>query len=98
VQVGELVFEQQMHMVVARDVARPAGAGADRPQRFLHRCEDRRVLPHAEIIIGAPDRHLGADPVIEGAREVAAAPLEIGEDAVPPLGAQPIQALFENPS
>jgi hypothetical protein len=33
--------------------------------------------------------------VIEGAREAAAAPLEIGKHAIPPLGVQLIQALFE---
>jgi len=33
--------------------------------------------------------------MIKGARKPAAAPLEIGEDAVPPLGAQRLQALFE---
>jgi len=33
--------------------------------------------------------------VIEGAREAAAAPLEIGEDAIPPLAAQRTEALFK---
>ena len=31
----------------------------------------------------------------EGAREAAAAPLEIGEDAIPSLGVQCVEALFE---
>ena len=95
VQIGELALEQQMHMAVAGDVARAAGAGADRPQRLLHRRQHRRMLPHAEIVVRAPHRDLGADPVIEGARKAAAAPLEIGEHAVPPLGAQRVEALFE---
>ena len=60
-----------------------------------HRRQHRRVLAHAEIVVRAPDGDLGADPVIEGARKAAAAPLEIGEDAVAPLGAQRVEALFE---
>jgi hypothetical protein len=39
--------------------------------------------------------HLGADAVVIGAWKTAAAPLEIGEGAVPPLGAQRIEPLFE---
>ena len=43
-----------------------------------------------------------ADPVVNGARKTAAAPFEIGKDAVPTLGAQLRQALLEeafvNPS
>ena|SRR6516164_2138614 len=47
-----------------------------------------RQLPHAEIVVRAPHRHLGADPMVEGARKPPAAPLEIGEDAISSLGAQ----------
>ena len=72
----------------------PAPAPTAR-KRLLHRRQHGRVLAHAEIVVRAPHRDLGADPVVEGAREAAAAPLEIGEDAVPPLGAQRIEALFE---
>jgi hypothetical protein len=68
---------------------------ADRPQRLLHCRQHRRVLTHDEIIVRAPHGDLGADPVIEGARKAAAAPLEIGEDAIPPLGAQRAEALSE---
>src|SRR5215469_88879 len=81
-----------MHVAVAGDVAGAAGAGADREQRLLHRRQHRRVLAHAEIVVRAPHRHLGADPVIIGTREAAAAPLEIGKHTVPPLAAQHIKA------
>jgi hypothetical protein len=40
------------------------------------------MLAHAEIVVRAPDRDLGTDAVVEGARKPAAAPLEIGKDAV----------------
>jgi len=43
-------------------------------------------IRHGEIVVRAPDGDLGADAVIEGARETAAAPFEVGEDG--PLGAQ----------
>jgi len=54
------------------------------------------VLPHAEIVVRAPHRNLGADAVVIGAREPAAAPLQIGEHPVPPLGAQRIETLSED--
>jgi|SRR6516165_5026690 len=82
-------------MAVAGDIARAAGAGADRPQCLCHRREHRRMLPHAEIVVRAPHGDLGADAVIEGARKPAAAPLEIGEDTVPPFGAQRREPLLE---
>jgi hypothetical protein len=40
---------------------------------------------------------LGADAIFVGARKTAAAPLEIGEDATPPLAAQRFEALLEKP-
>src|SRR5438132_7663236 len=82
-------------MIVARDVAGSAGPRTHFPQRLFHRRQHRRMLPHAEIIVRAPDGNLGPDPMIESAREAAATPLEIGKDAVAPLGAQRIEALTE---
>jgi hypothetical protein len=35
--------------------------------------------------------------VVEGARKAAASSLEIGKDAVPPLGVQDTEALSEEP-
>jgi hypothetical protein len=55
-QVGKLALEQQVNMAGAGDIARAAGAAADCPQCFFHCREDRRVLPHAEIIVRAPDQ------------------------------------------
>ena len=84
-----------MHMAVARDIAAAVGAGADRAQCLLDRRQHRRVLPHAEIIVRAPHRDLGADAVIISGRKPAAAPLEIGKHPIAPLGAQPVEALLE---
>jgi hypothetical protein len=76
VQIGDLVLEQEMEMIIAGDVA--GDAGAHRAQRLRHRHQHRRVLAHAEIVVRAPDGDLGADAVMEGSREISAAPLEIG--------------------
>src|SRR6202022_5145334 len=84
-----------MEMIVARDITGSAGARTHSPQRLFHCREHRRMLAHAEIVVRAPDGDLGADAVIEGAREAAAAPLEIGKDAIPPLGVQRTEAVFE---
>ncbi len=91
-QIGEFALEQHMQMAVPRDVAGAAGSGAERAQRLVHRGEHGRMLAHAEIIVRAPDRHLGADPVIEGAGKTTTAPLEIGEDSVAPLAAKRVEA------
>ena len=53
------------------------------------------MLPHAKVIVRAPDGDLGTDAVIKGARKAAAAPLEIGKDAIASLGAQHVEALCE---
>ena len=82
-------------MVVARNIARAACAGANRTQRLLDRRQHRRVLPHPEIIVRAPHRHLGADAVTIGARKPSAAPLEISEYAITPLGVQRTETLSE---
>jgi len=50
---------------------------------------------YAEIVVLAPHRDFGADAAVVSARKAAAAPLDVGEDAVAALGAQGIQALFE---
>src|ERR1700730_7874013 len=84
-----------MKMTVAGDVAGSAGACTYCPQGLFHRCQDGGMLPHAEIVVRAPHGDLGADAVIKGAREAAAAPLEIGKDPVAPFGAQRVEALTE---
>jgi hypothetical protein len=43
-----------MHMTVARDVAGAAAAGAGRSQCLLHRRQHCWVLPHTEVVVGAP--------------------------------------------
>jgi hypothetical protein len=101
VQVGELALQQEMDMVVPRDIACAAGAGANRAQGLLHRRKDRPVLPHAEIVVRAPDGDFGTDAVIEGPRKAAATPLEIGKEAIasfaPQLTELPLEKRPRNP-
>ena len=84
VQVGKLALEQHVVVVGAGDVAGAAGAGAAAVERLMHGGEHRRVLAHAEIVVGAPDRHvaLAAIGVADGAREIALLALQLGKDAI----------------
>ena len=59
VQVGELALEQHVVVGGAGDVAGAAGAGAAAVDRLVHGREHRRVLPHAEVVVRAPDGDLG---------------------------------------
>ena len=65
---------------------------------FDHRGHDLRALPHAEVVIGAPDRDLGDHPVGPaplGDREAARNALDVGENTVAPLIVQAIEGLAE---
>src|SRR5208282_1102171 len=70
-----------------------AGAGAH-PRRGLdHGADDLGMLAHAEIVVRAPDhdvlRTIRCMP--DRVREAAGDALEIGKDAIAPLGVQPRQ-------
>jgi len=93
---GELALELDMMAIGARDVTRAAGAGAARGYRLVHRHDDIGVLPHAEIIVGAPDGDLAAIGVVECLGESPGAALEIGEDAIAALGLQRVDSGLEN--
>ena len=58
VKVSKLTFQE--HVVMARpgNVARPARAGSDPIDSVMHCCEHRRMLAHAQVIVGAPDGNL----------------------------------------
>src|ERR1700674_652403 len=64
------------------NVARAACAGSDPMEGLMHGCEHRRMLAHAEIIVGAPDGHPILQAMIKGLREVTGAPLEVGKDPI----------------
>ena len=97
VQVGELAFEFDQRMIVAGDVARAACAGAHPGRGLDHRADHLRVLPHAEVIVRAPDhdvlRALRRMP--DRVRETARDPLKVGKYPIPALVPQPAERIGE---
>jgi hypothetical protein len=87
VQIGKLGLELDMIVGSAGDVAGAAGAGADGLDRLMHGFAHRRMLAHAEIVVGAPHRHVVAANLSEviGGGIGSAAALQIGEDPVAAL-------------
>src|SRR3546814_1421341 len=53
-QVGKFRFQIDVVMCVATDIARAARSRPDIVQRLFHGFHDRGMLPHGEIIVGAP--------------------------------------------
>ena len=97
VEIGELSLELDQWMIGAGDVARAASPGAEPGGGFDHGAHDLRVLPHAEIVVGAPDDDLfrSLRRVPNGVRKAASHPLEVGEDAVAPLDMQTRESVGE---
>ena len=97
VEIGEFRFEVHDGVAVAGDVAGAAGAGAEAPGGFHHGAGHVPVLAHAEIVVGAPDRD-GPGPrgaVPDRIGKPAGQSLDIGEDAVAPLGLKTIEGRRE---
>src|SRR6266404_6501333 len=65
VEIGKLILLEHVVMAGPRNVARPARAGSDPIESLMHRCEDCRMLAHAQIIVGAPDGNLILYAMIE---------------------------------
>ena len=90
-EIGQLLLEEDVGVRGAGDVARAARARSDALEGLGHGLQHDGMLAHAEVVVGAPDRHVdravGAVP--GGAGEVPAVALDIGEDAVAAFRAQP---------
>src|SRR3546814_12354288 len=87
-QVGESSLQQSKLMRRAGDIPGPAGTGAAVPDCFLHCHQHSWMLPHAEIVIGAPDRHVRAETMFQCTWERADAALQLSEHSVPPFRLQ----------
>ncbi len=96
-QVGELALEKHVIVVGTGDVAGAAGTGATVVDRLLHGIDHELVLPHAEIVVGAPDGDfLGAVFGVAGrARKIAALAFQISEDAVAAFLVKPRELILE---
>src|SRR5438309_9424610 len=77
----------------AGDVAGSAGAGTDTGGGFHHGADHFRVLPHPEIVVGAPDHDVARAlrGVPHRVREATGDALEIGENPVAPLVMQAVE-------
>ena len=97
VQLGEFGLELDVIMGGAGNVAGAARARADLLDRLMHGGAHGRVLAHAEIVVGAPHRHVADAFVREmiGRGIGPAAALEVGENPVAAFGVQRLKMLAE---
>ena len=97
-QVRKLLLQQHVVVVGAGDIAGAAGAGAAAVQRLVHGLDHARVLPHAQVVVGAPhgDRRLAALAVVRRLREVAGVAFQVREHPVVALPTQPVELLAED--
>src|SRR5690606_23976681 len=92
VEVGQLSLEEDVIVIGSGNIAGAPGPRAATPQRLGHRFDHRRVLAHPEIVVAAPDDDLlrakpgGLRWPVQRLWEGTCAALEIGKDAIPPLG------------
>lgn len=66
VQIRQLLFEEHVVVVGAPDVAGTAGPGSECVDGFLHGIQHERVLPHAEVVVAAPNAYFGGVAVALG--------------------------------
>lgn len=90
VKIGQLLLQQHVFVHGTGDVTRTAGTRAVPLQSVVHRLQHRRVLAHAKIVVGTPDRHIGrlATRVALGSREGALATPEFGKNPIVALSTQ----------
>ena len=100
VEIGQFGLEIDMVMRVAADVARAARSGPDVVEGSLHRRDDIGMLPHRQIIVGAPHRDrlravMPGETARVGERTLVAQ--DIDEHAVAALDMQAINRLGKDP-
>jgi hypothetical protein len=98
-EVGELKLKLDQRMVGAGDVAGAAGARAHAAGRLLHGFHDLGILPHAEIVVGAPDGDFFGSAIRppDGAREGACNALYIRKDAIAPFSVDLVDRFLKKP-
>ncbi len=98
-QVGKLVFQLDMQVGVAANIASAARACTDIVERFFHRADDFVVLAHAQVIVRAPhgDRLRPVMPV-EAARVGVRALVahDVDENAVASFLVKTVDRLVED--
>src|SRR5205814_1212348 len=98
VQIGKLGLEQDVIVIGAGNIAGATRTRPDLVQRLMHGGKHFRVLAHAEIIVGTPDRDftLTVPPTMQGPRESPPDPANIGEFAITALVAHLAERGFES--
>ena len=97
VQICQFLFQQDMVVVGAGDVAGAPCPRAAAIQRLVHRCKDRWMLAHAKVVIGTPDSDLGPSPLAHmgGMGKAARSSLQVSKNPVIPLAAEAVELLPE---
>ena len=97
-QIGELRLKLHMIMRGPGNVACAARTGPGTVDSLMHGCQHHRMLAHAQIVVGTPDRDRPATGRghMLGAGKCTAIPADIGKYPVPPFLMQLFQGLVED--
>src|SRR6266404_9131166 len=92
-QIREFRLEPDDGMAVAGDVPGASGTGTHPQYALDHRVDDRRVAPHTEIVVRAPDDDLAGIVATapSGIGRALRVPLQIGENAIAAFPADTIE-------
>ena len=96
-QIGQFAFQQQMIMVGAADIAGAARPGAGALHRLTHRLDHRRMLAHAQIIVGTPDSDIlyPIRRMVGGTGKFARLTFKLGEVPIVAFGFQSVELFVE---
>ena len=97
-QVSQFLFEFDMIMCGAGNVARAPGTGAHVIDGFVHCRKDNGMLAHTKVVIGTPDGDFTFTtlPAVKGTGEPAPDAADIGKFSVTAFCLQPANGLFQN--
>ena len=97
--VGEFMLEFDVIVGVTADIAGPAGSSANVMERVFHRADNIWMLPHAEIIVRAPNGYVFGTIVSRKATRVGITALisqDVDEYAIAAFRMKSVNRLFEN--
>ena len=96
-QVSELSLKVYVISGCARNVARTARSCTKTVDRLMHGVDDIIVLPHAEIIVGTPDRDFALTVLESRGRlwKPSLVTVQVHEYAVPAFAVNGIEGVFK---
>ena len=98
-QIGQFLLQLNMEMGVAANVTGAARTSANIVQGIFHGLDHFGVLPHGEVIVGAPHGNRLRAIVTGKTARIGEGPLvahDVDKDAVAAFGMEPINRLVEN--